>query len=166
MRAILSILFVFAAAAQADEFTVSFTESTLTGTPGDVLEFDGTLTNNTSSTVFINNDSFTFQIPGALDDSLFLNNAPFTLGPMATSTSFAFFDVTIPGGQLPGDYTGAFTLQGGSDDNAMDNLGVGSFQVDIPAGTPEPASFLLLATVAAWLWITKCWAANPRRSRA
>jgi len=49
--------------------------------------------------------------------------------------------VNIPAVQAPGPYTGAFTVLGGANGNAVDNLGVGNFEVDVII--PEPASWLL-----------------------
>jgi len=105
MRSLLSIFFGLATLCHASStFTITFTPDTLSGNPGDTLQFFGTLTNNTASTVFINNDSFTFAITGAADDSPFLTNAPVSLGPNGTSGSFEFIDVTIPLAQAVGTY--------------------------------------------------------------
>jgi hypothetical protein len=143
-----AILFGLATLCQADTLTINLTESTLSGGPGDELDFTGTLTNNTSDTVFINSDSFTFAIPGALDDSPFLNNAPFWLDPNETSTSFELFDVVIPAGTANGTYPGALTVLGGVDGNAMDNLGAVAFEV---VATPEPGFLPVLAAGLAYL---------------
>ena len=143
MRALVTILFGLAVAAHASVLTVSFNPNPLSGPPGDTLQFMGTLTNDTSNTVFINSDSFSFAIPGALDDTPFLNNAPISLGPLAMSSPFIFFQVTIPAVQAPGPYDGVFTVLGGANGNAMDNLGAGNFEVHVV--TPEPASLLLCA---------------------
>jgi len=151
MRALILVVIAFAAAANADELSVNLDSSTLTGLPGDTLMFTGTLTNNTSDTLFINSDSFTFDIAGALDDSPFLLNAPISLDGGVTSSDFEMFDIDIPPGQGTGAYMGSFTVLGGVDGNAQDNLGTASFEVDV---VPEPASYLLfgsaLAMLAGW----------------
>jgi hypothetical protein len=151
MRTILLTIIGLATICRADTmFTVTFTPDTLSGNPGDVLQFLGTLLNNTTDTVFINSDSFTFGINGAVDDSPFLNNAPISLGPSGSSgPAFEFFDVTIPLGQLAGTYDGVFTVLGGPDGGAgtaQDNLGSANFHVDVTNPVPEPGSLLLLAT--------------------
>jgi hypothetical protein len=149
MRALFTIFFVMVVAAQADTvLTVTFTPDTVAGDPGSAVLIFGTLTNNTTDTVFINSDSFTFAIPGALDDSPFLANAPASLDPSQTSSSFEFFEVDIPNDQPLGAYTGVFTVLGGADGNAMDNLGSSPFEVD---AVPEPAPFFLIGTVLAGL---------------
>jgi hypothetical protein len=143
MRAlILTLALGLTTLCRADVLTITFDEATLAGAPGDELDFTGTLTNNTADTVFINSDSFTFAIAG-LDDSPFLNNAPISLDPGESSTPFELFDVVIPSGTPNGSYAGAFTVVGGSDGNAQDNLTTSSFSV---TATPEPSTiFTLLA---------------------
>jgi len=121
---------------RADVLTLTFDNETLAGAPGDELDFIGTLTNNTADTVFINGDSFTFALLD-LNDSPFLNNAPISLDPGEVSTPFELFDVVIPSGTPNGTYAGTFTVLGGSDGNAGDNLGTTGFHVAV---VPEPAS--------------------------
>ncbi|HEY4363782.1 MAG TPA: PEP-CTERM sorting domain-containing protein [Bryobacteraceae bacterium] len=144
MRALLTLLFSVAVCQATPTFTVTFSPSTVSGPPGSVLGFTGTLLNNTASTVFINNDSFTLAGGIPLDDSPFFGNAPFSLGPNASSGPFLFFNVTIPALQAPNDYAGTFDVIGGADGNAQDNLGEGVFTVTV-SSVPEPAPGLLVA---------------------
>ncbi len=62
MRALIAILFFCAAAANADDLSVNFDMSTLSGSPGQTVEFTGTLTNNTADTQFINSDNSASQL--------------------------------------------------------------------------------------------------------
>ena len=129
----------------ADTVFVSISPGTLTGNPGDTLQFFGTLTNTTSSTVFINGDTFTFP-PGTVDDSPFLT-APLSLGPNEVSGSFEMFDVIIPIDLPPATYDGTFNVEGGADGNADDLLGTSAFHVEVESSAvPEPASLGLLAS--------------------
>ncbi len=147
MRALLIALAGFAAAAQADPvLTVTINPSSQVGGGGQVLPYFGTLHNNTTDTVFINSDSFVFDIAGALDDSPFLNNAPISINANFTTPSFEFFTITVPGGTSPGTYNGQFTVVGGPDSNAMNNLGEASFSVTVPEpSTLSGAAFLACA---------------------
>jgi hypothetical protein len=155
MRSLLTILFGVTTLCHATTlFTVTAAPDTLSGNPGDFFQFFGSLTNNTASTVFINNDSFTFAIVGAADDSPFLTDAPLSLGPFASSGSFEFIDVTIPLAQAPGTYDGTLTVIGGADGNAQDNLGAGAFHVVVnAAAVPEPGPMLLVGVGLAVLWL-------------
>lgn len=159
MRVLLILLFGLATAAQASSIlTLSFDVTPQTGFPGQVAEFSGTLFNNTGNTEFINSDSFTFAIPGAVNDSSFLNFAPISLGPNALSTDFEMLAITVPNGEAPGHYQGVLTVLGGTTGSAMDTIGSASFEVDVP--TPEPGSLLLAAAGAALLLLRRR-RANP-----
>jgi hypothetical protein len=147
MRKLLTIFFGLAIGCQASSvFSVTFTPATLSGLPGDVLSFSGTLTNNDLvNTQFINSDSF--ALAGfTVDTTPFLIFAPISLGPGATTALFQFLTVTIPNNQTPGTYTGTFTAIGGLDGGlgtAQDSLGTGSFTVDV-SSAPEPSTLALL----------------------
>ena len=146
MRRLIPIFLAVAAACHAlPVLTVNITPNTLGGLPGDVIQFFGSLTNNTADTVFINSNSFTFAIPAAVDDSPFLNNAPFFLVGFGSSVLFEFLDVTIPPAQATGTYDGFFTVQGGLTESAMDPIGDTAFQVTVNSTAPEPGSLLLMA---------------------
>jgi hypothetical protein len=158
MRSLLLCLLMAAPVCHGAVLNVAFVPDTLSGNPGDVLQFFGTLTNTTNAEVFINDDSFTFAIPGAVDASPFLNNAPLSLGPLGSAGPFEFLDVTIPLGQAPGIYDGVFTVLGGSTDTARDNIGEAAFHVVVNGSAPEPGSMLLFAAGAA------CLVSRRRRS--
>ena len=150
MRKLLTVFFGLAVGCQATTvFTVTFSPATVSGAPGDMLSFFGTLTNNTANTEYINSDSFTLAGGIPVDDSPFLANAPLSLGPSASTASFLFLTVTIPNGQTPADYAGTFDVIGGQDGGngtAQDDLGEGLFTVTVTSSVPEPASVLLSIT--------------------
>ena len=146
MRAFLIAFFACVALVQADTaLTVNINPSTQVGGAGGVVPFFGTLHNNTTDTVFVNGDSFTFDIAGALDDSPFLPNAPISIDAGVTTTSFEFFAITVPQGVTFGVFNGQFTVLGGADGNAQDNLGQASFALSVP----EPGGAGLLACALA-----------------
>ncbi len=127
---------------------VTFTPPVLIGAPGTSVSFSGTLQNLSTVTEFINGDNFSFPLmPGALDDSPFLNNAPLALNAMQTSGLFQFFIINIPIGQASGIYPGTFTVLGNGDSNSQNVVGTGAFGLTVaPASTvPEPGTASLLA---------------------
>ena len=120
-----------------------------TGSPGDTLVFNATLTNTGPSTVYLNGDAFDAPCAGfSVDDSPYVNSFPVSL---ASGQSFTgdLFKVNIGPGVAGGVYTGSFTLIGGADGNAQDNLGTDYFDVTVavnPSLTPEPGTVALLVS--------------------
>jgi hypothetical protein len=150
----LAALLCLCAAARADIATISYDDPLLSGVPGSVLTFTGTITNNTNSPVFLNQGSVNLASPfnSATDVSVDLLDWPISLDPLSTSADFAFFTVTIPD-PFPGTvgpYGGTLLAQGGADGNALDSLNDpanASFAVDVTgpaAAVPEPRSFVAL----------------------
>jgi hypothetical protein len=150
IRTLLTVFFSVAVAAQANNITVNFDAASLVGLPGTTLYVTGTLTNDTDNTIYIKSDSFTFAITGALNDSVFLTDAPASLAPDATSSDFELFTIAIPPAQAPGGYDGVFSVMGGSTPSAFENQGSNPFMDGVEA--PEPSSFLLCAAGIAILW--------------
>ena len=135
--------------ASADELSFDLTSSSLSATAGTstTLDFTGTLSNSTSAVVFLNGDVNFLDQSLALDDSPFFASAPLSLAA-GGSYSGPFFDVTVNPATPPGSYTGTFTIQGGADNNAFDNLATTNFTVNVTgAEVPEPGSFEVLLLV-------------------
>lgn len=148
------------AAARADTLSVTFDPSILSARPGQTITFSGTITNPAAVTVYLN--ACDVNIPGQFtsDCSLFLLNAPFFLDPLETSALFDMFTVTVdePYTALSGLQSGAFTVFGGSDGDAQENLVQAQFSVDV---VPEPGTAVLLG-----LALTLTFAVGRRRKRA
>ena len=76
--------FLTHAIARAGVVDITLQEPVLSGSPGDVLAFFGTITNTTGAQVFLNADIFNGIPPGYIDDSPFSRTHP-----TATSTPTA-----------------------------------------------------------------------------
>jgi len=138
-----------AAAAKADEITITFDQPNQTGSEGQTLQFFGTITNNTSGTVFLNSDDLNLDGLSLATNDLFFVNAPISLAPDSNSGDIELFDVTVsnPLVDPAATYLGSYDLLGGPDGNAADVLGSASFSVTT---TPEPSAiYLLLSVIAA-----------------
>ena len=116
-----------------------------------VFTFNGTLTNNTATALYLNGDLFSVDPPLTLDDSGFFNTFLFPTDssgnpvdpqPLAVgqSLNLALFSATVPGGTSLGSYNGLFQIQGGATTGAYALLASQTFKVNtVPAGTaPAP----------------------------
>ena len=135
-----ALLLCFAAprAAQA-QLTLTLTSAAQTGPASGAFHFAGTLTNSTAAEVFLNGDSPTFNGPGTIDDSAFLNNAPVSLGPAGGGSDTytgSFFDIILPSSAAPGTYFGTCTVLGGPTANDLMTVGTEDFLVTV---SPSPA---------------------------
>jgi len=130
--------------AKADPLTIDLDEAYQTG-DSNVFAFDGTITNTSTETVYLNGD-FTY-----VDGSLVFDDSPYDGSDSTVSLSLAagasytglLFNIDIPSGTAFGLYTGYFDITGGSDNGATDTVGEADFDVNV---TPEPSSLLLLST--------------------
>jgi len=130
----------------ADAITITLMPGTLTGTPGSVVTFGGTLANTTTSTVFLNSAGINLSggfSPGDLDTSAFFVNAPLFLLASEVTLPIDLFTIKVPNPFADGSHQGAFMVLGGSDDLAQDIIGTASFTVEV-SGVPEPNSRLLV----------------------
>jgi hypothetical protein len=149
------------AAAKADTVTISFDQPNQTAIPGQTLEFFGTITNLTSSTIFLNSDDLDPAGLSISSNDLFFTNAPISLAPAgqpgSSSGDIELFDllVTIPLQDAPGLYSGTYDLIGGPDDGkdiAQDVLGSANFSVTTVTTVPEPSTIYLLLSGASALF--------------
>lgn len=129
-------------AAMADSLTVTLTQSTQTATQGTtVVTFDATVSNSLSDTLFLNDAGGSTSDPSvSIDVSPFFANAPISLDPGQSSGPFELFDIDLPS-SASGMYSGIFTIFGGTDSGASDDLADVNFSVDVVSATvtPEPS---------------------------
>jgi hypothetical protein len=132
----------------ADIVSVSLVSSTLTGAPGDILTFQGTLTNNSGADIFINGAGITLAGFGPFDSDVtdFILNATGTLSNGSSVGPTDFFTVTIPGQFATGQYPGILSVQGGPTLNDDTVLGTAAFQANVDT-VPEPSYFFLTIAV-------------------
>jgi hypothetical protein len=138
--------------AHASAVTFTLSQASQTGAAGTTLDFFGTITNNDTSTVYLNGDNFTLPSTAlSLDDAPFFS-LPSSLGPngsLNASTGLVeLFDITIASNAAPGTYTGNFfQILGGSTNTSSDLLGTQEFTITVPpvSSTPEPSTIVLLA---------------------
>ena len=136
-------LFLSHGIARAGIVDIALLQPVLSGSPGDVLAFFGTITNTTGSPAFLNADNFNGVPPGYLDDSPFFANTPAGfLDPFGSTGLIELFDVTVPDFNI----IGSFEILGGA---AIDDQTVLA-SADFTVFTPEPSSMaLMFAAMAA-----------------
>ena len=140
------------AAAKADTITITFDQPNQTAVAGDTLEFFGTITNNTSSTIYLNLDALNLSGLSFSTNDQFFNTVPISLDPSGqpgdSSGDIELFDVTVssPLADPAGLYSGTYTLLGGTDSDGQDVLSTANFSVTTtaPSTVPEPSSIVLL----------------------
>lgn len=137
-------LVVIAGSAKADGVTLTL--STVSGASGSTVTVDGTITNDSSNTVYLNGESFTLAssfINGDTTD--FFLNAPISLDPGGSSGLIALFVFQIASGTPNGSYSGNFLdIIGGGPSDFADTLASASYTADVVStATPEPSTLVL-----------------------
>jgi len=135
--AIVCALPLTAAHAQSLAFTLSTT--TLSGTPGSTVTFQGVLSNTGSSTLFLNGIDI-----GTTDPNLpsidFDPNVPFSLAAGDSYTG-NIFGVVVSPSATAGVLNNTAIIQGGADSNATGMLGSQAFHVAVVV--PETGTLAL-----------------------
>ena len=132
-------------AAHAGNLSLVFTPATQTVAPSGTVTFSGIITNTSTATVFVNNDSINKDPLLSYDDTAFLSITQFSLAPGAkypVSGSANLFDITLDStATLGSTYTGTFTILGGADNAAQDTQSITNFSVTA-AAVPETTTTL------------------------
>jgi hypothetical protein len=134
--------------ATAQDIGIILSQSTLSGAAGTTLTFDATLTNTSTSTIFLNGDSATTETTGLVfSDDPFFNNAPLSLAAGASSGPFDIFTVTIAPGTALGVYSlNEFAILGGLTNADFNPVGSTNFTVDVVSPVPEPGTLVLVGS--------------------
>jgi len=138
-----------AAQAGLDFTLLAPTVTTGTSPTDQVFTFNGTLTNTSTTSLYLNADLFSVDAPLTGDDSAFGNTFLSPADPSGSplpqptlgagqSLSLALFNVTVPAGTPLGSYLGLFEIQGGTTTSDFGLLGSQSFTVNTTA-KPVPS---------------------------
>jgi hypothetical protein len=139
----------------------SLTPPSLTGAPGDVLQFIGTLQNSGATDVFLNGTETSSPARLTVDSEPFFANTPLSLGP-GGSFSGGVFDIHLDPAIVPGSYTGSFAIRGGDTAGSFDILASAEFSVRVAGAVQavaEPDTAYLIATA-----LLIGWALSGRRA--
>jgi hypothetical protein len=170
IRNLLLALTLACAPACADALQINFDSTTITASPGQLITFSGTIGNNASSIVDLNNISVTLNGMFTVDISpFFAISNPATVSGSSDTVDFDFFNVTVdapytdPLGAIQGTLTILGGVEGlnGYDPSVQDDLGSATFSVDVESSAPEPSAFVLLLTAAALALLRKLWRRHP-----
>jgi hypothetical protein len=130
-------------AANAQSLDVTLSEPTVTVTQGTTaVDFYATITNpSATAPVYLNGDSATTSTSFlTVDDTPFFNNAPLSLAPGQSSGLLELFAVDLAANTPQGLYSGnVFSILGGADGNAVDDVGDVRFSVNVTASTVAQA---------------------------
>ncbi len=145
----LAVLALAPAATQADPLVFNLNNAIQTGTPGQTLTFNGTVTNSGSSSsnaLTINGDSFSAAPNTTLDDTFFFTNFDGRVLAVGQSFTGPIFTVTINNSAPNGTFSGSFTIF--YDGATAQQFVTQDFRVTVgaPGAVPEPATMALLGT--------------------
>jgi hypothetical protein len=145
--------------ASAQSLDVTLSDPTMTVTQGTTaVDFYATITDpSATATVYLNGDSSTTSTSFlTVDDTPFFNNAPLSLAPGQSSGLLELFAVDLPANTPQGMYSGnVFSILGGADGNAVNDVADVHFSVDVTPSTVaqapeiEPASAIGSLTLLA-----------------
>lgn len=164
MRNVLMMCLVMLAPTSLGALSFTLDSPIQTGTPGGTVTFSGTLFNDDIVDVFLNGASSTLPYSElSVDFTDFFSLVPASLSA-GESYDGPIFAVDITDDATPGDYFGSFTIQGGLDENAVNNLATENFQISLPGeSAPEPASEQLFGLSLLVLGCVRYWRIGQRK---
>jgi hypothetical protein len=145
-----SLTFLLAVCPSVKAISITISPDSQAALAGTSTTFSGTIENPGTGTIYLNSDSVSLPPSDiTVDATLFLFNAPLSLGPGGMWTG-PFFQLTIGSGAGADTYNGTFTVYGGASSSSEDIIGTSSFEqiVERPAAVPEFSSTLVLLLIA------------------
>lgn len=158
LKLCLATLLFAAGSAWATDVYIMLDAPTLTGSSGDLLSFNGTITSNDMVTIDLN--EINVSLPGmfTVDETPFLLGPP-TIDPLGTTIDFTLFTVAInaPYTDPLEPVNGTITILGGLesgnvyDPTTTSYLGQAGFTVDVATPEYSTAGMLLPGVTCLWL---------------
>ncbi len=147
-----AVFFLGAPAANA-QISFTLTYSSATTNANSEAYFYGTIANNSTTTTYYLNGLDLRRNAGTTDNSFTTDSSPFdtytnsnpTLAPGASYTGQLFGVQTNSSFNTMSQFYGTATLEGGTNDTALGNLGIQNFYVSASA-MPEPSALALLGS--------------------
>jgi|GEM_PF-3403977 hypothetical protein len=155
--ALLLLSAAVAAPAAHAQLLFSLTPNVRGGTPGGSVSYTGTLTNQGSSTIFLNSLVANISDPTfSVDPFSFFSYVPATLAGGATYSG-AIFDLQIETGAVPGQSgSGVVSLMGGTSGSANQTLANADFFIVVTPAPPAAAVFAVCgAAIAGAGWLRR-----------
>jgi hypothetical protein len=126
----------------ADDISLNIADPSQTATPGQTVDFTGTITNDIEQDLSASDFVFSFSgYNSNLTINQLLGTPNFSIGAGETTSIVDLFSVTLDSTMGPGTYPVDFVLVGGNSEESRSTTGEVSITV-----TPEPSTMGLMVT--------------------